>query len=54
MSGSDSSFWDHEWERHGTCSTDVLPSQEKYFNKTLELDEKYDIGVSYWMVELHF
>lgn len=44
--GSDSSFWDHQWEKHGTCSTDVLPSQEKYFNKTLELDEKYDIGTA--------
>lgn len=45
-SGANAKFWNYQWEKHGTCSTDVLRTQKEYFDKTLELDEKYDISVS--------
>lgn len=44
-SGSNEGFWAHEWEKHGTCSLTVLPTQEDYFSKALELNDKYDIDV---------
>lgn len=43
--GSNENFWAHEWEKHGTCSLSVLPTQEDYFSKALELNDKYDIDV---------
>lgn len=38
-------FWKHEWEKHGTCSTNLsyLNSEYKYFDVTLSLNVKYDI-----------
>lgn len=38
-------FWKHEWEKHGTCSTnlDYLNSEHKYFAVTLLLNIKYDL-----------
>jgi len=41
----DSGFWQHEWEKHGTCCTDLpyLNSEHKYFSVTLSLNDKYDI-----------
>lgn len=40
------SFWKHEWEKHGSCATNVrgLKSPSQYLAKALELDEKYPIG----------
>ncbi|XP_014300193.2 ribonuclease Oy-like [Microplitis demolitor] len=39
------SFWDYEWSKHGTCgiTIDKLNSQYKYFKKTLELYDKYNM-----------
>ncbi|XP_076359284.1 ribonuclease Oy-like isoform X3 [Tachypleus tridentatus] len=41
----DSSFWKHEWEKHGTCATflPALSSEKLYFAKSLELKEQYDL-----------
>ncbi|XP_020618786.1 ribonuclease Oy-like isoform X2 [Orbicella faveolata] len=38
-------FWKHEWEKHGTCSTNLpfLDSEHKYFEVSLSLNVKYDI-----------
>ena len=35
----------HEWEKHGTCSTNLpyLDSEHKYFEVSLSLNVKYDI-----------
>tara|TARA_B110000208_G_C11757920_1_gene425837 strand:- start:222 stop:638 length:417 start_codon:yes stop_codon:yes gene_type:complete len=34
--GPDSSFWEHEWKKHGSCMFDNL-NEFEYFNKTLTL-----------------
>ncbi|XP_051168055.1 ribonuclease T2-like [Leptopilina boulardi] len=38
-------FWRHEWERHGTCSVDLvdLNTQLKYFSKALQWNNRYNI-----------
>lgn len=38
---SDETFWQHEWEKHGTCSPF---SMFNYFHETLQLDLKYPIN----------
>ncbi|XP_032109110.1 ribonuclease T2 [Sapajus apella] len=41
-----SSFWNHEWRKHGTCAAqvDALNSQRKYFGRTLELYRELDLS----------
>lgn len=34
--GPDSTFWEHEWKKHGSCMFDNL-NEFEYFNKTLML-----------------
>lgn len=48
----EAAFWKHEWEKHGTCSTNLpfLDSEHKYFNVTLNLNVKYDI---FSVLQLH-
>lgn len=41
-----SSFWKHEWVKHGTCAA-LLPSlnsEHKYFQKGLDLQQKFNIS----------
>lgn len=40
-----SSFWEHEWLKHGTCGfrTERLNTQLKYFNQSLELYKQYNV-----------
>ncbi|GKU99506.1 hypothetical protein SLEP1_g12349 [Rubroshorea leprosula] len=38
-SGDGTSFWSHEWEKHGTCSESVL-DQHDYFDTTLNLKQQ--------------
>ncbi|XP_072533710.1 ribonuclease T2 [Salminus brasiliensis] len=40
------SFWKHEWQKHGTCAAkdEDLNSQHKYFSKALELYHKLDLN----------
>ena len=47
--GTDLKFWRHEWEKHGTCAS-IKPEVSgiyKFFNKTLELNRKYDLLIAY-------
>lgn len=44
--GGNSGFWSHEWEKHGTCSLDVLPTEEDYFSKALQVNDMYDVNVA--------
>lgn len=44
--GNNENFWGHEWEKHGTCSLSVLPTQEDYFSSTLKAHDTYDIDVA--------
>jgi len=38
-------FWEHEWDKHGTCAASLpaLNSQFKYFAKGLELNKKWNL-----------
>lgn len=42
-SGGDTKFWNHEYCKHGTCCTDVLPTQHDFFSKALELHHLYNV-----------
>jgi len=41
------SLWKHEWTKHGTCAASLpaLRGEHNYFRKSLDLREKYPIGV---------
>lgn len=41
--GGDTKFWYHEYCKHGTCCTDVLPQEHDYFNKALQLNREVDM-----------
>lgn len=41
-SNSGSTFWSHEWDKHGTCSESVL-DQHAYFATALNLKSKLDL-----------
>lgn len=40
------SFWRHQWQKHGTCATDVpqLSGLLKFFNTTLQVYKRYNIS----------
>lgn len=40
-----SSFWAHEWDKHGTCCTDLdaTAGEANYFTTGLKLNRQYDI-----------
>lgn len=41
-SNSGTTFWSHEWNKHGTCSESVL-NQHAYFKSALNLKSKLDL-----------
>ncbi|XP_052173693.1 intracellular ribonuclease LX-like [Diospyros lotus] len=41
-SGDGYKFWQHEWDKHGTCSENVL-NQHSYFQKALDLKSKANL-----------
>ncbi len=43
---NDTTFWRHEWDRHGSCSQYTV---KEYFEATLVLDERYP--VNRWLAE---
>lgn len=38
------SFWQHEWEKHGTCAYPTIPDEATYFTVGLNLHLRYDIS----------
>ena len=36
-------LWSHEFEKHGTCSASVLPTEHDYFGAALSLNERLDL-----------
>jgi ribonuclease I len=47
-----SSFWQHEWQKHGTCAESVAAytGELNYFNQSLALNKRFDL---YRSTELH-
>ncbi|KAH0550242.1 hypothetical protein KQX54_018327 [Cotesia glomerata] len=47
--GSGENFWQHEYEKHGSCASSIeaLNTQYKYFDQGLKLFEKYNIKVKF-------
>ncbi|PNT05262.2 hypothetical protein POPTR_014G174400v4 [Populus trichocarpa] len=41
--GTKGSFWAHEWEKHGTCSSPVVHDEYSYFSTTLNVYFKYNV-----------
>ncbi|KAG9155017.1 hypothetical protein Leryth_012199 [Lithospermum erythrorhizon] len=41
-SGTGSTFWSHEWDKHGTCSESIL-DQHSYFATALKLKDQLTI-----------
>ena len=46
LNGPNDSFWAHEYETHGTCAKDVLPTELLFFNTTLALRTTYDVSTA--------
>jgi len=40
--GSNEGFWSYEWDKHGTCAMTLLPTQEDYFDASIDLNNKYE------------
>ena len=36
--GSDEKLYAHEWEKHGTCTLDIMPSEYSYFQNVVNLN----------------
>jgi len=43
---ADGVFWEHEWQRHGSCALSLFGGERAYFSSTLELHKKYDIAAA--------
>ena len=43
---ADAGFWDHEWQRHGTCARPITGDRPSFFQAVMRLHEKYDLDVS--------
>jgi ribonuclease T2 len=43
LNSPSSTFWAHEYEKHGTCAKDVLPTEFDFFNATLSIRDSYDV-----------
>jgi ribonuclease T2 len=43
LNGPSQTFWAHEYEKHGTCAVDVLPTEFDFFNRTLAVRDQYDL-----------
>ncbi|XP_056843020.1 ribonuclease 1-like [Raphanus sativus] len=41
-SGSGEVFWEHQWEKHGTCSESVI-NQHEYFQTSLKLKQQTNL-----------
>lgn len=41
--GTRGSFWAHEWEKHGTCSSSVVHDEYSYFVTALNVYFKYNV-----------
>ncbi|PNH11508.1 Extracellular ribonuclease LE [Tetrabaena socialis] len=42
--GTDDTFWEHEWSKHGTCALNVLKDEHKFFKTVLKLHWRYDLA----------
>jgi ribonuclease T2 len=49
-SADSTSFWSHEWDKHGTCaqSLPALSTELDFFSQTLNLRAQYDLYTALW------
>ncbi|KAG7668514.1 hypothetical protein KSW81_005279 [Nannochloris sp. 'desiccata'] len=40
--GTNAGFWSYEWGKHGTCALSLFPTQEDYFDASIDLNNKYE------------
>ena len=47
------SFWEHEWDKHGTCAYEAkqVSSEFDYFNSTLQLHWTYPVRKKKQMIQ---
>ena len=43
--GNDESFWEHEWDKHGTCISTLEPSCYNGYTGQAEVVDYFDIAV---------
>ncbi|KAL4428999.1 hypothetical protein ABPG77_006038 [Micractinium sp. CCAP 211/92] len=44
--GSDEAFWQHEWDRHGSCAVSVIGERPDYFAAVMRLHEQFDLDLA--------
>jgi ribonuclease T2 len=50
--GGDSTFWEHEWSKHGTCASPLLGNRTSYFQNVIVMNEQYDLNPVFQEVRL--
>lgn len=42
--GSTQNFWDHEWDKHGTCAEPLLGNRSEFFKTVLNLHDQFNVN----------
>ncbi|KAL4440325.1 hypothetical protein ABPG75_003326 [Micractinium tetrahymenae] len=44
--GTDEAFWQHEWDRHGSCAVPVTGERPDFFAAVMRLHEQFDLDLA--------
>jgi ribonuclease T2 len=42
--GSTLNFWDHEWDKHGTCAAPLLGNRTEFFKTVMNLHDQFNLN----------
>lgn len=42
--GSTQNFWDHEWDKHGTCAAPLLGNRSEFFKTAMHLHDQFNLN----------